>query len=105
MASPPASVPRASAAPDIEPAAMRAANWVRLNRYHPKLAPFAAATARAKSSAAPRDAPTTRISVDGENRSRKTCASERRLAADTDSMTRTIKESPVDRPSADARAL
>src|SRR5262245_33081274 len=104
MASLPASVPLAIAAPEIEVAAMRAASCVRLNRYRPKLAPFDAATARAKSSAAPRDAPTTRISVEGEKRSRKAWASARRRAAETDSMTRNIKESLADRPSADARA-
>ena len=89
-ASAPASVPRARRAPSILVAAAFAASSVRLNRVRPKVAPARRAIARAKSSAAPRDAPTMTSSEAAGRPARKVRAAFSRAAADEDVTMRSI---------------
>ena len=72
-------------------AAARAASSVRLKRVMPNVAPAWRATARARSSAAPRDAPTMISSLSGGRPPRNSRAAASRAAADVEVMMRTIR--------------
>src|SRR5262249_27982492 len=71
-------------------AADRAASSTRLKRVSPKVAPASRASARARSSAAPRDAPTMTSSDAGDRPAQNARAAASRAAADEEVTTRTI---------------
>ena len=68
--------------------ALRAASCVRLTRCNPKVAGTLTATARARSSAAPRDAPTISVGKLGERARRTSRAADSRSAAREETMMR-----------------
>src|SRR5262249_39804123 len=97
IASDPAWLPATRGAPVTTVAAARAARSVRLKRLRPKVAPARDATSRARSSAAPRDAPTIRISEAGGRDERKARARSSRADAEVDVTMRTIEHQPPGR--------
>ena len=94
IASAPACVPGARRAPVSRPAATRAASSVKLNRVSPNVAFARLATARARSSAAPRDAPTITASAADGREERKCCAAPSRAAAEVEVTTRSAMSAP-----------